>query len=170
MEVNSEAQRIFGLVSVFSIFFGLSAVTSCHHAGMAFLSKISINFEFLDWILYFLFSLVYQLLLLSPCKAGPRLSKISIIIVRSTDSLLRTRIRYMAHCTHSHHITQSHTRHVILFKNRRIELSLAIQYVERSIAEWLARLTVNDVFATVQGSIPASSDTVESEGRQMKQC
>ncbi len=24
--------------------------------------------------------------------------------------------------------------------------------------------------ATVQGSIPASSDTVESEGRQMKQC
>ncbi len=34
------------------------------------------------------------------------------------------------------------------------------------LAEWLERLTVNGVL----GSIPASSDTVESEGRQMKQC
>ncbi len=32
------------------------------------------------------------------------------------------------------------------------------------------RLTVNAEVATVLGSIPASSDTVESEGRQMKQC
>ncbi len=29
---------------------------------------------------------------------------------------------------------------------------------------------VNAVVATVLGSIPVSSDTVESEGRQMKQC
>ncbi len=38
------------------------------------------------------------------------------------------------------------------------------------LAEWLERLTANAVVATVLGSIPASSDTVESEGRQMKQC
>jgi hypothetical protein len=37
------------------------------------------------------------------------------------------------------------------------------------LAEWLERLTANAEVATVQGSIPASSDTVESEGR-MKQC
>ena len=49
-----------------------------------------------------------------------------------------------------------------------------VQYVRhrermRSIAKWLERLTANDVVATVLGSIPASSDTVESEGRQMDQ-
>ncbi len=41
------------------------------------------------------------------------------------------------------------------------------------IAEWLERLTANAVVATVLGSvgsIPASSDTLKSEGRQMKQC
>ncbi len=38
-----------------------------------------------------------------------------------------------------------------------------------SRAEWLERLTANAVVATVLGSIPASSDTVGSEGRQMKQ-
>jgi hypothetical protein len=38
------------------------------------------------------------------------------------------------------------------------------------LAEWLERLAVNGDVATVLGSIPASSDTVESEGRQMKQC
>jgi hypothetical protein len=32
------------------------------------------------------------------------------------------------------------------------------------------RLAVDAKVATVLGSIPASSDTVESEGRQMKQC
>jgi hypothetical protein len=32
------------------------------------------------------------------------------------------------------------------------------------------RLTANAVVATVLGSIPASSDTRESEGRQMKHC
>ncbi len=31
-------------------------------------------------------------------------------------------------------------------------------------------LTANAAVATVRGSIPASSDTVESEARQMKQC
>ncbi len=37
---------------------------------------------------------------------------------------------------------------------------------EWDLAEWLERLTV----VTVLGSIPASSDTVESERQQMKQC
>jgi hypothetical protein len=36
------------------------------------------------------------------------------------------------------------------------------------LIEWLERLTDN--VATVLGSIPASSGSVESEGRQMKQC
>jgi hypothetical protein len=39
----------------------------------------------------------------------------------------------------------------------------------RHLAGWLERLAVNAKVATVLGSIPASSDTVESEGRQMKQ-
>jgi hypothetical protein len=39
----------------------------------------------------------------------------------------------------------------------------------RDLAEWLQRLAINAKFATVLGSIPVSSDTVESEGRQMKQ-
>ncbi len=38
------------------------------------------------------------------------------------------------------------------------------------LAKWLERLAVNAKVATVLGSILASSDTVESEGRQMKQC
>jgi hypothetical protein len=38
------------------------------------------------------------------------------------------------------------------------------------LVEWLERLAVNAKVATVLGSIPASSDTAESEGRQMKQC
>ncbi len=40
----------------------------------------------------------------------------------------------------------------------------------KSIDEWLKRLDVNAKVATVLGSIPASSDTRESEGRQIKQC
>jgi hypothetical protein len=36
--------------------------------------------------------------------------------------------------------------------------------------ERLERLIANAKVATVLGSIPASSDTVDSEGRQMKQC
>ncbi len=38
------------------------------------------------------------------------------------------------------------------------------------LAEWLERLAVKAKVATPLGSIPASSDTVESEGRRMKQC
>ncbi len=37
------------------------------------------------------------------------------------------------------------------------------------LALWLERLTASAEVATVLGSIPASTDTVESEGRQMKQ-
>jgi hypothetical protein len=42
----------------------------------------------------------------------------------------------------------------------------------RSIAEWLdlERLTANGKVATGLGSNPESSDTEDSEGRQMKQC
>ncbi len=39
-----------------------------------------------------------------------------------------------------------------------------------NLAKWLERLTANAEVATVLASIPASSDTVKSEGRQMKQC
>ncbi len=53
------------------------------------------------------------------------------------------------------------------------EWCMPYEYVQASaawgIAEWLERLTANVEVATVLGSIPASSDTVESEGRQMKQ-
>ncbi len=38
------------------------------------------------------------------------------------------------------------------------------------LADWLECLAVNVKVATVLGPNPASSDTVESEGRQMKQC
>jgi hypothetical protein len=41
---------------------------------------------------------------------------------------------------------------------------------ERDLAGRLERPTVITSVATVQGSIPASSDTVKSEERQMKQC
>ncbi len=38
------------------------------------------------------------------------------------------------------------------------------------LAEVIERLTANAVVPTVLGSILASSDTDESEGRQMKKC
>ncbi len=38
------------------------------------------------------------------------------------------------------------------------------------LAEWLDRLSVNSNVATALGSIPAFTDTVVSEGRQMRQC
>ncbi len=38
------------------------------------------------------------------------------------------------------------------------------------LAGWLERLTVNAEVVAVLGSISASSDTVKSDGRQMKQC
>ncbi len=37
-------------------------------------------------------------------------------------------------------------------------------------AKWLERLKANAKVTTVLGTITASSDTVKSEGRQMKQC
>ena len=40
----------------------------------------------------------------------------------------------------------------------------------RSRLEWLERLAANAEVATVLGSIPASSDTVESEGWLIKLC
>jgi hypothetical protein len=40
----------------------------------------------------------------------------------------------------------------------------------RNLDEWLERMAVNAKVATALGSIPASSDIVESEGRQMMQC
>jgi hypothetical protein len=42
--------------------------------------------------------------------------------------------------------------------------------VDEIFAEWLERLAGNAKGATDLDSIPASSDTVEAEGRQMKQC
>jgi hypothetical protein len=39
-----------------------------------------------------------------------------------------------------------------------------------NLAEWLERLAVNAKVATVQGTIPAPSDAVESEERKMEQC
>ncbi len=48
------------------------------------------------------------------------------------------------------------------------DLNEILRSCGRDLAEWLKRLTAN--VATVLDSIPASSDTVESEGRQMKQC
>jgi hypothetical protein len=38
------------------------------------------------------------------------------------------------------------------------------------VAEWLERLSANAEVATVLASIPASSDTMESEGWKMKHC
>ncbi len=38
------------------------------------------------------------------------------------------------------------------------------------LASWLDRQTANNEDATVLGSIPVFSDTMESEGRQIKQC
>jgi hypothetical protein len=40
----------------------------------------------------------------------------------------------------------------------------------RVVVRGLEHLTANAAVATVLGSIPASSDTVESEGQHMKQC
>ncbi len=43
-------------------------------------------------------------------------------------------------------------------------------FIEIRSSLWLERLTAKAPVATVLGSIPASVGTVESEGRQMKQC
>ncbi len=56
----------------------------------------------------------------------------------------------------------------VRYNKLSLEQNLTIKY-GRDLAEWLERLTANAVLVTtVLGSIPASSDTVESEGRQMK--
>jgi hypothetical protein len=56
-------------------------------------------------------------------------------------------------------------------KNSKNVTTTAINTVEKSqLVTWFQRLTANAKVETVLGSIPASSDTVESEGRQMKQC
>jgi hypothetical protein len=61
------------------------------------------------------------------------------------------------------------------FRHFRL-LFLYVIYIQWYVAasniflKWLERLTVNAYVAIVLGSIPASSDTAESEGRQMKLC
>ncbi len=49
--------------------------------------------------------------------------------------------------------------------NPNLTLASSEYLFGRDLAEWLERLTAKAVVATVLGSIPASSDTVESEGR-----
>ncbi len=61
---------------------------------------------------------------------------------------------------------------------RRVQLSSNLTGLHKAIFAIVnavsiipqARATANALVATVLGSIPASVDTVESEGRQMKQC
>ncbi len=52
----------------------------------------------------------------------------------------------------------------------KVSLENLHKYPCPHLAEWLEPLTANAEVATVPGLIPASSDTVEYEGRQMKQC
>jgi hypothetical protein len=42
--------------------------------------------------------------------------------------------------------------------------------IRNTVAKWFERLIANAKVAKVLGSIPASTDTVEYEGRQIKQC
>jgi hypothetical protein len=51
----------------------------------------------------------------------------------------------------------------LLYDDMRFELWM-------NLTEWLERLTANTKVATFLGSIPASFDTMESEGQQIKQC
>ncbi len=46
----------------------------------------------------------------------------------------------------------------------------AVTWTRYTLAEGLERLTVNAKVATELSPIPASSDKLESRGRQMKQC
>jgi hypothetical protein len=54
--------------------------------------------------------------------------------------------------------------------NRRKSQTLEKTFVHRADFLWIERLTANIDVATILGSIPASSDTVESEGCQMMHC
>jgi hypothetical protein len=69
----------------------------------------------------------------------------------------------------------SSLKHSPLFQNLSADKSPPLSdnfenFQKRLIFAWLERLAFNAKVATVLGTIPASSDTVESEGRQMKQC
>ncbi len=59
-----------------------------------------------------------------------------------------------------------------IIKGKKSKLKINFLYRSRQkkldLAEWLKRLSANAKVATVLGSIPASSDTVDSEGRQTK--
>ncbi len=56
----------------------------------------------------------------------------------------------------------------VIIASSKMTRVLCDSYLSRcDLAEWLERLTAK--VATVLGSIPASTDTVESEGWQMKQ-
>ncbi len=64
-------------------------------------------------------------------------------------------------------LTSFSVRYSYLFKNRII-FNLVKSTGKWDLAEWLERLIAN--VKVVLGSIPALFDTMESEGRQMKQC
>ncbi len=61
-----------------------------------------------------------------------------------------------------------------LFDRLSQKLGLDVARVGWGVAKfspvWLEHLTANAHVVTVLGSIPASSDTVKCEGRQMEQC
>ncbi len=57
-----------------------------------------------------------------------------------------------------------------LFGGEEIQMLFLRPATFLDLAEWLKHLTANAKVATVLGSIPASSDTVESERQKMKQC
>ncbi len=78
-----------------------------------------------------------------------------VLLYESGDPLLSLKHRSI----HAEHETRTQT-----------EQYVATYQYGWDLAKWLERLTANVVVATVLSSIPASSDTVESEGRQMKQC
>ncbi len=51
-----------------------------------------------------------------------------------------------------------------------VEIQPNVDDIQPNVDEIQPSLTANAEVATVLGSIPASSDIVESEARQMKQC
>jgi hypothetical protein len=54
--------------------------------------------------------------------------------------------------------------------NGKIQRDIQTWICGWDLAEWIERLTANAIVAIVLGLIKASSDTVDSEGRQMKKC
>jgi hypothetical protein len=57
-----------------------------------------------------------------------------------------------------------------MYSTEKRKIGVKCRLLMRYIRAGLVRLTANAKVATVLGSIPESSDTVESEGRQIKQC